>query len=193
VSRTRGYYAYGVAKATPGCAAAKSKSIFVSPQTEPLCPDTGTGRKCIVIIHYDFSDAAECNRRGFTPADGDYCRGRTTEGPVTDGWGSNNTDFKWTRHNEPGRDVVYQSSPTPPSTRLNHVARIEGFDPSPASADFRVRKAVSQQYGDARTFYTPDQKGVRAGADGGPLYLNFETVPEIGAKIYIWGTLYRKN
>ena len=185
VSRAHGYFAYGVAEATPGCAAATSRTISVSTQSLPHCPDV-SGGKCVLVIHW-----LECPTDSFSPASG-TCNGRTTEGPVYNYWGSNTTYFRWKPHTSKNERVVTYESPPNSRTDFDPFdAKIEGDVPNDRSPRFAIGYAVSQLWGYLRTFNTPNREGVAPGADGGPLYLNFDGGNlSRSTHIIIWGTLY---
>jgi hypothetical protein len=178
---------YAVARAKPGCAAAKSRTVSNPPQAGlPNCPSLEA--KCTLVVELQSSYQ---NCRSFAPDHG-ACQGFTLRG--NPGWASGDAVFAW--NGNPARKVHYRAL-----SNGNVMGEIVGSVPCGAcqeARNFTVSDAVEHTSAPADGhYYTPDQPGVPAGAIGGPLYLNFDeggcaADQCFSTHVIIWGTLYRR-
>jgi hypothetical protein len=175
VDTSRGNAFYAIAKATPGCAAARSRTVSVAPRGAAIarCPSV-EGGKCTLVINSLKVDKRVCET--FASARG-ACIGNTS-GDVNADW-AGRANFLWKPNTTGGRTVDYNFGIPTKGDRC-----IRGSSPGPSSADYKVSDAHGVS---GPRFYTPNVAGVKAGADGGPLYLNFDAGE---GQIIIWGTLY---
>jgi hypothetical protein len=170
-SRGRAFYA--VAKAKPGCAAARSKTISIAPRGAdlPRCPDV-QDKKCVLVINA-LSTTATCAAWN---APGGVCVG-STSGDVNPNW-AGSARFTWQKAAGPAglRIVNYSTS----SGCIKGVAPAAGTSIS----DYKVSDAHGAS---GPHLFTINKPGVPAGQDGGPLFLNFD---RSNRHIIIWGTLW---
>ncbi len=183
----RGRSFYAVAPAAHGCVAARSRTVSVSSAAEPSCPSDG--QKCQIDISWQekHTGAGHCDSWG-RPSD-HSCDGETTS--ATFGWHAD-ADLTWDASGD-RRWVDYSAYYDEPKKILK--GQIEGYASGTdhSSPDFYVTDAYTN-YGDNHTHYrTCNKSGVQAGADGGPLYFDFDApTPFFGrTKVHIWGILYR--
>jgi Ca2+-binding RTX toxin-like protein len=152
----------------------------------PDCPSTT--KTCEFHLHLDVSSYCP----SYSKSTG-YCVGRTPY--ANPGWAVYVMDLPalfagfswWDGGYGPDhwyKETQYGSSPV--------LAKLEGKVPYHSSPNYSIDNAYTFafKYGPNIRFYTPDNPGVPAGKEGGPLYLNFVN-GYIGADMYIDGFMYR--
>lgn len=167
-----------------GCRAARTKAIRARPVSGevPACP--GTGDVCkFNRMHLDIDLPCNSFKRTFGA-----CGGSSNGGPAP--WSPAFGSFVWVEDPNLGgrRNVSYVAKT---SVFGSEKAVLSGSVPGPGSADYTVTVAAEQGHPDVQ-WHTPNLPGVRAGQEGGPLYLDFES-GVVGADIYIEGYLYKKK
>jgi hypothetical protein len=192
---------YASAPAKAGCAAARSRTISLGFKGLPQCPSDGP--KCILVIEFIAYNLYPC--LSFS-ADENTCSGAMDRG--NPGWyvpeqnppgypQQNEVHFSWDKGVP--RVVRFDAHDALIAAPATESGTILGTVSCSHCADYKVSDACSFARGSGYggNYYTPNSPGVAPGADGGPLYLNFDggtdyVVYAAPTHVIIWGTLYRK-
>lgn len=183
----RGRSFYVVASATRGCAAARSKTVSVSSAAEPGCPSDG--QKCQIDISWQEKHAGAGHCYSWAK-DTEYgCDGETTS--ATMGWHAD-ADLSWAPSGD-RRRVDFSAYYNEPQKILKGTIVGYASATDHSSPNFDVTDAYTNDGNNHTHYRTCNKPGVQAGADGGPLYIDFDApTPLFGrTKVHIWGILYR--